>query len=229
MSLLRKFLFVSIGAKFTVAISAVALVLFLIAHLLGNLLVFGGPDAINAYAAGLREYPAFLWVARISLLSIFLLHLGLAIKLRIKNKQARPKNYVYKSTIQASLASRSMAITGMVMLSYVIYHLLHFTFGIIQPEYFQFRDSIGRHDVYKMLLLGFQSHLVTISYLIALFLTFVHLSHGIPSLLQTVGWDKPQNVKWIKKIGFTIALLLFIGYASIPVAIHWGFLSFPTN
>ena len=217
----------SVGRKFLVAVSALGLVFFLIAHLLGNLLVFQGPEALNSYAVTLREYPAVLWFMRISLLGIFLLHMGLGLQLSLENRRARGKGYAHKNTVQASLASRSMALTGMLMLSYIIYHLLHFTFGLSHPEYFQLKDNLGRHDVYSMVVMSFQDPMIALTYLIAVFFTLLHLSHGIPSLFQSVGWNNPTHSRNIKIIAKTLAWLLFIGYSSIPIAVYLSLVKLP--
>ena len=179
--------------------SGLALVGFLVGHLLGNLLIFGGADALNSYAAGLRDYPGLLWAARVGILLIFLLHIFLGLQLSIENRRARPQKYRHSSTIQASLASRSMAITGLVMLSYVVYHLMHFTWGTVHGSYYQFQDELGRHDVYRMVVLSFQNVWITLTYVVALFLTFVHLSHGLPSLFQSTGLNKPALTQKIQR------------------------------
>ena len=210
-----------------VALSSLGLLFFLIAHLAGNLLVFQGPEALNSYAETLREYPALLWFARISLLGIFLLHMGLGLQLSIENRRARPKAYAYKNTVQASLASRSMALTGLVMLAYIIYHLLHFTFGFTHPEYAQLKDSLNRPDVYSMVVLSFREAEIALMYLIALFLTLLHLGHGIPSLFQSLGLNSEALNRKIKLIGKLFAALLFIGYSSIPLAIYFNFVKLP--
>ena len=217
----------SVGRKLLVALSALGLVFFLIAHLLGNLLIFQGPESLNSYAATLREYPALLWFARLSLLGIFLLHMVLGLQLSIENRRARGKRYARDNTVQASLASRSMALTGLVMLAYIVYHLLHFTFGISHPEYFHLKDSLGRQDVYSMVVMSFQEPVISFAYALALFLTLLHLSHGIPSLFQSVGWNSSAHSRNIKIVGTTLALLLFIGYSSIPLAVYVGLVKLP--
>ncbi len=186
--MLAKLFTSSIGRKYLVALSASGLVLFLIAHLAGNLLMFLGPDFMNSYAASLKSSTALLWGARIGLFSIFILHIVLAAQLRIENRRARPQAYAKQSTVQASLASRSMAITGMVMLSYVVYHLLHFTLGMVHSQYFDLKDNLGRHDVYGMVVLSFQEPFIVAAYVVAIFFTLLHLSHGIPSLFQSLGF-----------------------------------------
>jgi succinate dehydrogenase / fumarate reductase cytochrome b subunit len=119
----------SVGGKAVVAVTAVLLTGFVIVHLLGNLLIFSGPDAINAYAHFLKAEPAVLWTARLVLLAAFVLHLTIALRLNVKNAEARPTRYVYEQTVQATLASRTMVQTGIVVGLFVLFHLAHYTFG----------------------------------------------------------------------------------------------------
>ncbi len=215
----------SIGRKALLSLSSVALVGFLIAHLAGNLLVFQGPEAINSYALSLRSYPILLWAARLGLLCSFLVHFFFALQLSIENRRARPQAYIYKKNVVASLASRSMALSGMAMLAYIVYHLLHFTFGVVHEEFFHLKDQLGRHDVYSMIVLSFQNVEIVLAYLAALLLTLAHLSHGVPSLFQSLGLQRKKALRSIQSVAQIFALLLFLGYASIPLAVQAGWLS----
>ncbi len=145
----------SIGKKVIMAVTGVLLIGFIMAHMAGNLLVFVGPDAINDYAKLLKESGLILWVARIGLILIFVLHIASAIALKRENRKARPQAYAYKNTVQASIASRYMGLTGSVILLFVIGHLLHFTWTFFNPEYAALIDNQGRHDVYRMIVTGF--------------------------------------------------------------------------
>ena len=191
-----KFISSSIGRKLLVALSSIFLIGFLFAHLLGNLLFFKGPDAINAYSQTLHDYPVFLWFARIGLLTIFIIHMGLGLKLSLENRKARPQGYSKKNTVQASLASRFMATSGLVMLSYIVYHLLHFSLGLAHPELTSLPlDKLAQEDIYQMIILSFQKPIIVITYFIALFVTMLHLSHGIPSLFQSTGLSSASHRK----------------------------------
>ena len=186
------------------------------------MLVFFGADAINAYTVTLRDYSFLLWAARFGLVIIFLIHLGLGLQLTLENRRARPKSYAYQNTVQASLASRSMALTGLVMLSYIVYHLMHFTLGVVHSQYYHLKDHLGRSDVYSMIVLSFQEPAITIAYMVSLFATFAHLSHGIPSLFQSLGWNAPAFHRYIRITGLSCAVVLFLGYSSIPISIYTG-------
>ena len=122
----------SVGSKFLVALTGLGLTGFVYVHMAGNLLVFQGPAALNDYAQFLKDHAGLLWTARIGLVTLFIIHIGLALRLTIRNQAARPTRYVHEETVQASWASRHMALTGLVILAFVIFHLLHFTRGSIQ-------------------------------------------------------------------------------------------------
>ncbi|MFO0876224.1 MAG: succinate dehydrogenase cytochrome b subunit [Gemmataceae bacterium] len=121
----------SLGKKYVVAITGLLLTLFIIGHMAGNLLIYAGPDALNSYAQALKAKPPLLWGARIGLLVVFTIHLGLALRLAFENRAARPERYVYEDTLKASWASRHMVLTGLVILAFLLYHLAHFTLGVV--------------------------------------------------------------------------------------------------
>ena len=121
----------SLGKKYVMAVTGVLLIGFVIVHMSGNLLLFAGRDAINTYAAALTARPALLWTARIGLLAVFLVHLFVAFRLTYENYSARPQGYAFERTLQASFASRHMMLTGLVLLAFIVYHLAHFTLGVV--------------------------------------------------------------------------------------------------
>ena len=131
----------SLGKKYVMAVTGVLLIGFVLAHMAGNLLIYFGRDAINTYAAALAARPALLWMARIGLLAVFLTHLFLAIKLTLENSAARPQAYAYERTLRASFASRHMMLTGLVLLAFIVYHLAHFTLGVITTADIQVASS----------------------------------------------------------------------------------------
>jgi succinate dehydrogenase / fumarate reductase cytochrome b subunit len=131
MHLLPRLVHSSLGKKYVMAVTGLLLIGFVLAHMAGNLLIFFGPDAINSYAAALKAKPYLLWPARVGLLVVFLIHLYVAFRLTYENYAARPQGYVHERTLQASFASRHMMLTGMVLLAFIVYHLAHFTFGVV--------------------------------------------------------------------------------------------------
>lgn len=122
----------SLGKKYVVAITGLLLLLFVLGHMAGNLLLFAGSEAINGYAEKLKSTGALLWVIRAALLTIFLIHIFVTIRLTMENRSARPTRYVYEQTMEASWASRHMFLTGLVILAFVVYHLAHFTLGVVE-------------------------------------------------------------------------------------------------
>ena len=204
------------------AITGIALVLFVIVHMVGNLQFFLGQDALNSYAALLKSNKAVLWGARAGLLAVFLGHLFTAIRLKLRNKAARPNSYQYSATVKASGASRTMIITGLILLAYTIYHISHFTLGLTHPNHFSLTDPEGRHDVYGMVLLGFQSPAVAWGYVAAMLALAYHLSHGIKSVFQTIGFNNENYNCKITATAIGIAVFLFLGFSAIPVSIQLG-------
>lgn len=214
----------SLAMKFIMALTGIALIGFVIAHLLGNLQVFLGAEALNAYGEALEELGSLMWVARISLLVIFVLHIYLGFRLKIMNKMARPENYTKEDTIQASLASRSMIFTGLMILFFVIYHLLHYTFCKMNPEFLTMTDEKGRHDIYRMLILGFSNKYVSATYVVAILMLAMHLHHGASSLFQSLGLSNAKYKKYTRCVGPVLSVIVFVGYVSIPVAVILGVL-----
>ncbi|HNM05086.1 MAG TPA: succinate dehydrogenase cytochrome b subunit, partial [Leptospiraceae bacterium] len=163
-----------------------------------------------------------LWVIRFVLAVIFLAHVGTAIRVTMENRKARPVGYYKYGTNVASYASRTMIMSGMLVLAFLVYHLLHFTVGVTNPEYHDFKDSLGRADVYKMFVTAFLNPAVLVSYIVSVFLLCFHLSHGLSSLFQTFGANSPKLDPKLKGGALLISVLIFIGYASVPLAVAAG-------
>lgn len=216
-------LFSSIGKKTVVAVTGILLLLFVIGHLGGNLTFFFGPDWINAYAVHLRDLGPLLWVARIGLLVAVILHIFFTMKLWQENHVARPEKYAVKSRVQSTVFARTMRLTGLIVFAFVIFHLAHFTWLIVHPEFRGWHDAQGRHDVFRMLVDGFSYPLVSLFYVLSLALLASHLSHGIGSLFQTLGLSNRRLQPVFSKGGKIIAWALFVGFASIPVSVLLGF------
>ena len=218
----------TIGTKTIVAVTGVLLVLFVVGHMLGNLQIYLGPDAINSYAEFLKSKPGPLWAARLGLLAALLLHIGGIMKLTLANRRARPVAYAQQKPVQSTVASRTMLLSGAILFAFVVFHLLHFTVGVTHPEHFQLRDALGRHDVYSMTILGFQQPLVSLSYIITMGLLGMHLGHGVASLFQTTGLRNPQFLPLIELIGRVVAVIIVLGNISIPLAALLGLIE-PTQ
>ncbi len=219
MSWFKRTLNSSIGGKLIVAVTGLGLVGFVIAHLSGNLLIFAGREALAAYAEGLRKFPALLWALRIGLIVMAVTHIAFTIKLNSANKRARPVAYKKKNYRRATLTSRTMVLTGLTLLAYIIYHLLHFTWRTTNVEI----AALGPYEVYDMLIIGFSNPAISIFYIIATTLLGMHLSHGISSIFQTLGINNPKYNKLFKCAGPVLGVILALGFISIPVAVMTGF------
>ncbi len=216
----------SLGKKYVMAITGAALFVFTVGHLAGNLQVFGPPELINAYAHFLKTTPALLWGARLGLLACVILHIASALSLTAANRAARPEGYVGGTAYGATLRSRYMLVSGLVILAFVLYHLAHFTAllpGINGTGDFHrlTTDLRGEKvaDVYAMMILGFQVWWVVLFYLIAQGLLFMHLSHGLSSMFQSVGIRDHNIWPRIELGAKVLSIALFAGYAIIPIAI----------
>ena len=212
----------SIGKKYVVAVTALFLILYVLGHLVGNLQIYLGPDRINAYAKFLHDLGPILWLVRVILLAAFVIHIVATIQLAQENRLAKPQKYAVARYQRSTMASRTMIVSGLIVLCFVIYHLLQFTLQVTDPEFREVHDSMGRHDVYRMLILGFRHPLVSLFYVIALFLLTTHLSHGFASVVQTLGINNRKIANFVSTGGQTLAWVVFAGYISIPVTILLG-------
>lgn len=223
----------SIGRKFIVAATGVALLLFVLGHMAGNLLVFAGKDAINSYGQFLHHFLHGwgVWIARIGLLVAVVLHIVTTIQLTRQNRKSRDHRYANESTVQASKASRTMIVSGLLIIAFVVYHLLHFTINPSEsdPGYFDaaYATETGdqRPDVYAMVVRGFSSWLVSIVYIAAIGLLCLHLSHGFASVFQTFGLRSTKSWPVIQGAGHAYAIIIFVGNCSIPVSVLLGLVS----
>lgn len=214
----------SIGAKLVMAVTGIPLFLFIISHLTGNLLMFAGQDAMNAYAHWLKSMGLLLWAARLGLLAIFVSHIASAFRVWRLNRTARPEPYAVSKYLATTYAARTIMISGVLVLAFLVYHLMHYTLGVTNPEFFQLIDSKGRLNVYRMVIHGFSSVAVSGVYLIAMLLLGMHLSHGVSSLFQTLGLHGRKFSAFTERLGPACGVLIFAGYGSIPLAVLAGVL-----
>ncbi len=205
------------------AVSGAALFAFIVGHLLGNLQIFLGPEPLNRYSAFLKNLGELLWIARIGLLVMVGIHIWTAISLTLENRAARPIAYANKEYITASYASRTMDFSGIIILTYLIYHLMHFTFLKVHPEFGHLTDAQGRHDVYRMVVMSFQQPAVAVIYIIANLLLGMHLSHGLYSMFQSLGLVGEAVRPKLRCAANIVGYGIFIGYAMIPLSVWLGF------
>jgi succinate dehydrogenase / fumarate reductase cytochrome b subunit len=207
----------TVGKKIVMAVTGILLFVFVIGHLLGNLQVFEGPAKLNAYGAFLHSIGEFLWPVRIILLIAVTLHIVATVQLALLKKRARPIEYSVKKAIASSYASRTMYWSGPIVLAFIIFHLLHLTAGYIHPG-----AAYIEGDVYHNVVSGFQVWWVSLSYIVAISLLGLHLRHGLWSMFQTLGIHQPQYTLRFKKAAMVIALLITLGYISIPISVLLG-------
>ena len=242
MNLLGSLFTSSIGKKFLMAATGLVLLGFVTGHLVGNLQIFLHPDKINGYAHFLQSLGPALWAIRIFLLVCVAIHIWAAVALTLESRAARgPNDYAVRKWVNATVASRYMRLTGLVVLAFLIYHIAHFTIGAAQPANFkgvldewemtedahEFGFPLAAkgdkvHDVYSMVYLGFANPIVSIFYIIAVGLLAFHLLHGIDSLFQTIGWRSSKWSDTLRKVALIFSILYFLGNLAIPGAILTG-------
>ncbi len=205
----------SIGKKQIMGVTGLLLCGFLVSHLIGNCLIYLGPEAFNRYAHTLVSNP-LIYVAEAILAAIFLTHIGLAVKLTIENKMARPERYhAFKmSGHGATLASRSMPVTGLIILAFLISHLLHFKFG---PVYEGVYGGVEMRDLYRTVVEYFASPVAVAWYLFCMVALGLHVSHGFWSAFQSIGLNHPKYMPTIKLFSKVFAVVVAGGFAALPI------------
>jgi succinate dehydrogenase / fumarate reductase cytochrome b subunit len=201
------------------------LVGFLLGHMAGNLLIFQGREDINDYAEFLHHmlHGWGIWIFRLGLLGAFFLHIVATVSLVQLNRAARDTRYAFDATVQAPGSSRIMIWSGLTIVAFVVFHIFHFTVRV-DPALASMKDpgNPARHDVYGMVIAGFQNPIVVIFYLVAISLLCSHLSHGIASVFQTLGLRTVKSRSAITNLSWGITILLWIGFLSIPILISTG-------
>jgi len=207
----------TVGKKAIMAVTGIILFGFVIGHLLGNLQIYQGPEKLNHYAVTLRSLGPLLWTTRFVLLVSVGLHIWSSAALWLLQREARPVKYVKKANINSTYASRTMYWSGPIILAFVIYHLLNFTFGSMHPG-----GPFVEGSVYNNVVTSFQVWPVSIFYIIAMILLCMHLYHGLWSMFQSLGFSHPVYTPWIQGIAKVVAVVIAVGYISIPVAVLAG-------
>ncbi|WP_243737640.1 succinate dehydrogenase cytochrome b subunit [Blastococcus xanthinilyticus] len=212
----------SVFKKAVMAVSGIILVLYLIAHMIGNLKAFSGAESFNSYSGWIRTVgnPALpgataLWIIRIVLLVAVVAHIWAAVSLWRQAKRARPQGYVTKKAVAQSYASRTMRWGGVIILAFIVFHILDLTLGTVNAEGF---DS----EPFDRMLASFQNPVVTIFYAIAVILLGMHLRHGIWSATQTLGQSNRRREKTVSAFAVVLATVLTIGFLLTPFAILFG-------
>jgi succinate dehydrogenase / fumarate reductase, cytochrome b subunit len=212
----------SVGRKITMALAGVILVGFVVGHMIGNLKVYQGPEAFNHYAEGLRTFGApflareqTLWIVRILLIFAAVVHIWAGFVLWLRSRAARRNGYRRFEPDVFSHASRTMAWGGVVVLVFIVYHLLHLTFGTAHPDFVP-------HDAYHNFVTGFRSWPVSLGYSLAMIPLGFHLYHGTWSAFQTLGVNNARYNRARRPLALAIALVVVVGNLSFPVAVLTG-------
>jgi succinate dehydrogenase / fumarate reductase cytochrome b subunit len=178
-----------------------------------------GAERFDDYARFLRIEPALLWTIRIVVLIMVILHIWASISLAVLNKfEARPVGYVKKKNAGSTYASRTMYWSGPIILAFVIYHLMQFTWGVGGTPF-------EEGQAYQNLVAGFQVPVISIFYVIAMALLMLHLYHGAWSLFQTLGVNHPRYTPLLRRLAKVLSILLFLGFISIPISVMAGIIS----
>lgn len=217
----KVFLSSSVGQKFLVALTGLGLSGFVLAHMLGNLLLFVGPDAYNLYSHKLTSTP-LIYVAEVGLFVFFVTHLSLTMKLTRENRISRgiaPSQLPSNGVKRPSFASRSMALSGLLIFAFILLHLVTFKFG---THYDTVVEGVKMRDIYRLVSESFQKEWYTGFYLVCMVILFTHLSHGFSAVFQTLGIQSIHN-KWLRRMGFTFAFIVGAGFFSQPLFMYfWG-------
>jgi succinate dehydrogenase / fumarate reductase, cytochrome b subunit len=211
-SRLARFLTSSIGLKLIMAGTGAILSAFVLGHMAGNLKVFEGAEAINAYGRLLRFEPALLWGARAVLLGSVILHIVAWVVLMRSNLEARPVGYRVTAHKESSFASRSMRLTGPLVLAFLVFHILHMTTGTVHSD---FREG----EVYHNLITGLSNGLIAGFYILALLALGFHLWHGVWSLFQTLGLGAKRYHSLGRYIATIFTIVVVGGFIAVPLTI----------
>lgn len=212
----------TVGRKILMAVTGLMLVCFITVHLMGNLSVFAGADGINAYAKHLHDLGPLVWVFRLAMLGLFAVHITFGIQLYLENKAATPETYAVQKTLVTTFSAKTMIFTGLIILTFLVYHLLHFTVQVTNPEISASHlplDAAMRPDVFSMVVLSFQKVFISVIYIIAMAALFLHLSHGVSSWVQTLGWSTGPSQDKVTAIGKIVAIVYGLAYIAIPLFI----------
>lgn len=207
----------TVGKKALMALSGLVGFGFVLGHMLGNLQVYLGPEAINHYAVTLHTTPLLLWGARTVLTLAIAVHIWAAVSLQNTKIAARPIRYQKPGNIQANPASKTMFYSGVLLLLFVVYHVLHLTWGSVHPEF-------KALDAYGNLVRGFQVWPIAVFYMVCMLFLGAHLGHGGYSLFWSLGLVHPKYIRTVRTATYVGMMAVVLGNISIPVCVLAGVL-----
>jgi len=223
-SYLSRFLGSNIGLKVLMALTGVVMFGYLIGHVSGNMLVFSGREAINNYSLFLHKTKWLLWGTRILLLASVVVHIWATIRFLKLRSDARPVPYAMKEPHGTTFAARTMYWSGPVIALFIIYHILHLTTGTVHPTFEKnYNPTTHVVDVYQNLIDGFRSPIASGLYIVAMLAIGLHLSHGVWSMLQTIGVNRPNWECALRAVAVILAVVICGGFIAVPVAVLLGF------
>lgn len=214
-SVVTRFWHSTIGKKAVMAVTGLIMIGFLVSHVLANLQVFAGPLLINEYAAALRRLGPLLWIARGVLLVSLILHVVAAYQLTRRKQTARPVGYADAAPQVSTFAARTIRWGGVLLLVFIVFHLLHFTFGTVHPAF-------DAKDVYGNIIVGFERWWVVLAYLIAMAGLGLHLYHGTWSSIRTLALSRPSTDPFRRRVVAVLAWAIYLGFSVIPIAVLAG-------
>ena len=218
MSLIKSFVISNIGRKSLVGLSGLGLALFVLIHMLGNLLFFRGPEVFNLYAYELHEF-LLIEILEIGLICTFLLHLVLTVLLIINNRKARVKSYAKSAQFKKpDWAFKSLFIQAGILLIFIIQHLKNFKFG---PNYIFEVEGLQIRDVYRLVEESFADPRILFFYSLSLFLLFLHLGRGLLASLRSLGLFSEKWESVLKNFSWSFSLLVFFGFLSVPFYVYF--------
>jgi succinate dehydrogenase / fumarate reductase cytochrome b subunit len=206
-----------VGKKVVMGVTGLIGVGFVILHSLGNLLIFQGSTAINAYSRLLKSSAELLWALRITLILAVTLHVIAAVQLTQQSRAARPTGYVKRETQVATVASRTMRWGGALLLIFIVFHILHFTTGTIRPA-----GVFSHEDVYTNVVTSFRVWWVALFYVVAMIALGLHLFHGAWSSMRSIGVSPPSPQPLHRRLSLAIAILVWAAFTAVPVAVFTG-------
>lgn len=215
----------TIGKKVIMAATGIILVAFVVLHMLGNLQIFAGAAKINRYSAFLHGLGELLWLERIILLLALILHVVMAYQLTMIKRNARPIGYVERDPQVSTVASRTMRWSGVLILVFVIFHILHFTTGGVFPWASRpdaLYPAFNPADVYGNVISAFRVPWVVTVYVVVMLFLMLHLFHGVWASVRTLGLFKPSAHPRRRPVATVIALLVWLGFTAVPVAVFLG-------
>ena len=210
----------TVGRKILMAVTGLMLVSFISVHLIGNLSVFAGADGINAYAKHLHDLGPLVWLFRLAMLAIFAVHITFGVQLYLENRAATPDSYAVQKTLVTTFSAKTMVFTGLIVLAFLLYHLLHFTVQITNPDISAHNialDAAMRPDVFTMVTASFQNAFISLVYIIAMIALTLHIYHGLSSWVQTFGLSNGDSQDKVILVGRLLAIGYGLAYIAIPL------------